>query len=81
MLASATLERLQDSSKLWGRAACNSSADPSRCVFFAEKPAGQRSSPSSRTSPGTALQEVSLAEMVSSLRGVRGSLVPTTVVI
>ncbi|KFO86142.1 RBBP8 N-terminal-like, partial [Buceros rhinoceros silvestris] len=30
-----------------------------------EKPAGQRSSPSSRTSPGTALQEVSLAEMVS----------------
>ncbi|NWR64658.1 RB8NL protein, partial [Bucorvus abyssinicus] len=30
-----------------------------------EKPARQRSSPSSRTSPGTALQEVSLAEMVS----------------
>ncbi|NXE19436.1 RB8NL protein, partial [Ardeotis kori] len=30
-----------------------------------EKPAGQRSSPSSRTSPGTILQEVSLAEMAS----------------
>ncbi|XP_064530127.1 RBBP8 N-terminal-like protein [Pseudopipra pipra] len=30
-----------------------------------EKPAAQRSSPSSRTSPGTALQEVSLAEMAS----------------
>ncbi|NXL57663.1 RB8NL protein, partial [Chordeiles acutipennis] len=30
-----------------------------------EKPAGQRSSPSSRTSPGTVLQEVSLAEMAS----------------
>ncbi|KFP64328.1 RBBP8 N-terminal-like, partial [Cariama cristata] len=30
-----------------------------------EKPAGQRSSPSSRTSPGTLLQEVSLAEMAS----------------
>ncbi|NXS59338.1 RB8NL protein, partial [Brachypteracias leptosomus] len=30
-----------------------------------EKPAGQRSSPSSRTSPGIVLQEVSLAEMVS----------------
>ncbi|KFP53387.1 RBBP8 N-terminal-like, partial [Cathartes aura] len=35
------------------------------CVFFAEKPAGQRTSPSSRTTPGTVLQEVSLAEMVS----------------
>ncbi|NWU90597.1 RB8NL protein, partial [Upupa epops] len=31
----------------------------------AEEPAGQRSSPSSRTSPGIVLQEVSLAEMVS----------------
>ncbi|NXP05361.1 RB8NL protein, partial [Thinocorus orbignyianus] len=30
-----------------------------------EKPAGHRSSPSSRTSPGTVLQEVSLAEMAS----------------
>ncbi|NXM25261.1 RB8NL protein, partial [Oxyruncus cristatus] len=30
-----------------------------------EKPAAQRSSPSSRTSPGTVLQEVSLAEMAS----------------
>ncbi|NXF60472.1 RB8NL protein, partial [Ciccaba nigrolineata] len=30
-----------------------------------EKPAGQKSSPSSRTSPGTVLQEVSLAEMAS----------------
>ncbi|NXK98893.1 RB8NL protein, partial [Formicarius rufipectus] len=30
-----------------------------------EKPATQRSSPSSRTSPGTVLQEVSLAEMAS----------------
>ncbi|NXC29607.1 RB8NL protein, partial [Campylorhamphus procurvoides] len=30
-----------------------------------EKPAAQRSSPSSRTSPGTAFQEVSLAEMAS----------------
>ncbi|KFZ51356.1 RBBP8 N-terminal-like, partial [Podiceps cristatus] len=30
-----------------------------------EKPAGQRSSPSSRTSPSTILQEVSLAEMAS----------------
>ncbi|NXN45602.1 RB8NL protein, partial [Rhinoptilus africanus] len=30
-----------------------------------EKPGGQRSSPSSRTSPGTVLQEVSLAEMAS----------------
>ncbi|NXN55647.1 RB8NL protein, partial [Rynchops niger] len=30
-----------------------------------EKPAGQRSSPSSRTSPGTVFQEVSLAEMAS----------------
>ncbi|NWT35709.1 RB8NL protein, partial [Chroicocephalus maculipennis] len=30
-----------------------------------EKPVGQRSSPSSRTSPGTVLQEVSLAEMAS----------------
>ncbi|NXS99088.1 RB8NL protein, partial [Jacana jacana] len=30
-----------------------------------EKPAGHRSSPSSRTSPGTLLQEVSLAEMAS----------------
>ncbi|PKK25082.1 RBBP8 N-terminal like [Columba livia] len=30
-----------------------------------EKPAGQRSSPSSRTSPSTVLQEVSLAEMAS----------------
>ncbi|NXE09271.1 RB8NL protein, partial [Lophotis ruficrista] len=30
-----------------------------------EKPAGQRSSPSSRTSPGIILQEVSLAEMAS----------------
>ncbi|NWX38968.1 RB8NL protein, partial [Steatornis caripensis] len=30
-----------------------------------ENPAGQRSSPSSRTSPGTVLQEVSLAEMAS----------------
>ncbi|KFV55287.1 RBBP8 N-terminal-like, partial [Tyto alba] len=30
-----------------------------------EKPAGQRSSPTSRTSPGTVLQEVSLAEMAS----------------
>ncbi|KAM9647784.1 RBBP8 N-terminal-like protein [Morphnus guianensis] len=30
-----------------------------------EKPAGQRNSPSSRTSPGTVLQEVSLAEVVS----------------
>ncbi|NXJ48337.1 RB8NL protein, partial [Spizaetus tyrannus] len=30
-----------------------------------EKPTGQRNSPSSRTSPGTVLQEVSLAEVVS----------------
>ncbi|NXG75773.1 RB8NL protein, partial [Baryphthengus martii] len=30
-----------------------------------EKPSGQRSSPSSRTSPGTVLQEVSLAEIAS----------------
>ncbi|NXQ96002.1 RB8NL protein, partial [Sagittarius serpentarius] len=30
-----------------------------------EKPAGQRNSPSRRTSPGTILQEVNLAEMVS----------------
>ncbi|NXD75336.1 RB8NL protein, partial [Halcyon senegalensis] len=30
-----------------------------------EKPSGHRSSPSSRTSPGTVLQEVSLAEMAS----------------
>ncbi|NWW51033.1 RB8NL protein, partial [Pedionomus torquatus] len=30
-----------------------------------EKPAGHRSSPSSRTSPGTVLQEVNLAEMAS----------------
>ncbi|NXX41157.1 RB8NL protein, partial [Tricholaema leucomelas] len=30
-----------------------------------DKPAGQRSSPSSRTSPGTVFQEVSLAEMAS----------------
>ncbi|NXI40235.1 RB8NL protein, partial [Galbula dea] len=30
-----------------------------------DKPAGQRSSPSSRTSPGTVLQEVSLAELTS----------------
>lgn len=36
--------------------------------FFAEKPAGQRNSPSSRTSPGTVLQEVSLAEVVSCQR-------------
>ncbi|KFW02625.1 RBBP8 N-terminal-like, partial [Fulmarus glacialis] len=51
-----------------GRAACNSSAGPSWWLvlsFFAEKPAGQRSSPSSRTSPSTVLQEVSLAEIAS----------------
>lgn len=38
------------------------------CVFFTEKPAGHRSSPSSRTSPGTVLQEVSLADVVSRRR-------------
>lgn len=55
------------------------------CVFLAEKPAeqrSQRSSPSSRTSPGTVLQEVSLAEVVS-VGGSRMSsgLFPSPVVI
>lgn len=53
------------------RAARNSSAEPSLWLVvssFAEKPAGQRSSPSSRNSPSTVLQEVSLAEMVSCWR-------------
>lgn len=54
-----------------GMAACNSSAGSSWWLFvsfFAEKPAGQRSSPSRRTSPSTVLQEVSLAEIVSCRR-------------
>ncbi|NXW64050.1 RB8NL protein, partial [Eurystomus gularis] len=47
------------------RGAAETHHDMSSLRLEEERPAGQRSSPSSRTSPGTVLQEVSLAEMVS----------------
>ncbi|XP_009573510.1 PREDICTED: RBBP8 N-terminal-like protein [Fulmarus glacialis] len=54
------LQSLEDRTKPPGVTPRESSSTPS-----SQKPAGQRSSPSSRTSPSTVLQEVSLAEIAS----------------